>query len=543
MADHPLTTVLRLARRAAAVGGTGGLSDGQLLERFVALRDEAAFEALLCRHAPMVLGVCRRLLSHGHDAEDAFQATFLVLAHRARSIARRESVGSWLYGVAYRTALKARTETARRPRRAPLVDFPATSAVGDLAWQELCEALDEEVNRLAPRHRAPVVLCYFENKTYAEAARELGLAAGTVASRLARARALLRRRLLRRGLTLSAGLLGTLLAQNALGAVVHTTLVRTTLQRVGSGVGALVSAPVTALTNGVLKTMLLTKLKIATALVVAAAVAGGGATLFVRAAPAAVEDRAVADGDKKPDAAAQIQALRKELDQARQEIAQLKRALGQAQEDRRPRPLLYRGKPAGFWVEQLNDGDPSYRLEAVRVLGIAAARDPKLIKPLLRMLHDEEDRVRVAATHSLGQAGTAALPALTARLKEQEPVRSLAAVALGDIGPEAECAVPALVDVLRAQDTRAREAAADALGKIGPRAKAALPDLVQALKKTRDNRQVIGQAIARIDPSTQKALPTYAFRSDLMINVTQLESTWADAIRELEKKYPAKPRR
>src|SRR5690348_16890615 len=128
MPTQPLNTVLRFVRRVATVGGAADLSDGQLLERFVTLRDEAAFEALLCRHGPMVHGLCRRLLSHPQDAEDAFQATFLVLAHRARSIARQESVGSWLYGVAYRTALKAQVAAARRrSREAPLADVPATS--------------------------------------------------------------------------------------------------------------------------------------------------------------------------------------------------------------------------------------------------------------------------------------------------------------------------------------------------------------------------------------------------------------------------------
>src|SRR5690349_7037630 len=145
MPTHPLNTVLHFVRRVATTSAAADLSDGQLLERFIALRDEVAFEALVCRHGPMVHGLCRRLLSHTQDAEDAFQATFLVLAHRARSIARQESVGSWLYGVAYRTAVKAQAQAARRrTREAPLPDLPITSNVGDLAWQELCEALDEE---------------------------------------------------------------------------------------------------------------------------------------------------------------------------------------------------------------------------------------------------------------------------------------------------------------------------------------------------------------------------------------------------------------
>jgi RNA polymerase sigma factor (sigma-70 family) len=541
----------------ATAGGTADQSDGQLLERFVARGDHAAFEALLCRHGPMVYGVCRRQLPHQQDAEDAFQATFLVLAHRARSIARQESVGSWLYGVAYRTAVKAQAEAARRrTREAPLPDVPATSAVGDLAWQELCEALDEEVNRLGQRYRAPVVLCYFENKSYAEAARVLGLAAGTVASRLARARALLRRRLMRRGLALSAGLFGTLLAQNALTAAVPTALVRATLHgaggvAAGGAAGGIISAPVAALTKGVLKTMFVTKLKILTAVVVAVGLTGTGAHMLAGAARPAADERAAEGGDK-PATQAELQALRKELDEARREIARLKRQLGQGTGAEPARAMLYRGKPAAFWVEQLHDGDPSYRLEAVNVLGIVSQNDPKVIPPLLRMLNDKSDDVRIAAARSLGMAGTPAIPALVARLSQAD-LGYLAAQALGHMGAEAKCAVPALVEALRSTHPLTRQMAVDALGRIGPGAKEALPALVQVLKKGVENRQTVSQAIGQIDPAAGKVLPNNGAMQDVVLanNLARFAvvepavdaKAWKKAIQELEKKYPLKPGR
>src|SRR5262245_28968650 len=190
------------------------LSDGDLLESFLARCDGEAFAALVRRHGPTVLGVCRRVLRHTQDAEDAFQATFLVLARNARSIARRGALGSWLYGVAYRMALKARDDASRRRRHehraaSRTEEQPACADTGD----GVGPVLDEEVNRLPDKYRQPVVLCYFEGKTYQEAARLLGWPAGTTAARLARARALLHDRLVLRGVTLSSGALAVRLAE------------------------------------------------------------------------------------------------------------------------------------------------------------------------------------------------------------------------------------------------------------------------------------------------------------------------------------------
>src|SRR5438067_7096191 len=190
-------------------------SDAHLLGRFVQHRDEEAFATLMGRHGPMVLGICRRVLRDQQDAGDVFQATFLVLVRKAASLGRPESLGNWLYGVAYRIALQARAGAARwRALERQVANVPAPEPVDEKVWDELRPLLDEEINRLPEKYRAPVVLCYLEGKTYAEAARLLGWTKGTVSGRLARARDLLRPRLARRGLALAAGGVAVLLAQH-----------------------------------------------------------------------------------------------------------------------------------------------------------------------------------------------------------------------------------------------------------------------------------------------------------------------------------------
>jgi RNA polymerase sigma factor (sigma-70 family) len=186
-------------------------SDSGLLGRYLQTNDEPAFAELVRRHGPLVLAVCRSVLADAHAAEDAFQATFLVLARRAASIRRRESVASWLHGVALRLAHKARAQAARRmthEHEAP----PRSAAADDLSGRELREILHQELDRLPGQYRAPLVLCYLEGLTQDEAARHLGLSAATLKGRLTRGRALLRRRLVRRGLTLTTLLSLSLLA-------------------------------------------------------------------------------------------------------------------------------------------------------------------------------------------------------------------------------------------------------------------------------------------------------------------------------------------
>src|SRR5262252_3042592 len=172
------TSVIEHIRRVVG----DGLRDGELLGRYVDRRDDAALAALVNRHGPMVWGVCRRHLSH-HDAEDAFQATFIVLVRKAASIARREAVGNWLYGVAHQTALQARRSAARRrAREVQVTEMPDTEAVQQDRWPDLQPLLDQELSRLPDHHRAVIVLSDLEGKSRKEVAQLLGLPEGTVAS-------------------------------------------------------------------------------------------------------------------------------------------------------------------------------------------------------------------------------------------------------------------------------------------------------------------------------------------------------------------------
>src|SRR5262249_992635 len=197
--------VLRHLRQRAAAPAAQEPSDRELLRQVVAHADERAFAARLGRHGAMVLGVCRSVLRRPDDAEDLFQATFLVLARRAGAIRQQASVASWLHGVAYRLARKQNVrEAQRRCREARVPPRPAAVAMDDLTWRELRGVLHEEVARLPERFRLPLLLCYWEGLTQDEAARRLGWTKATVKERLARARELLRGRLTRRGLTLSA---------------------------------------------------------------------------------------------------------------------------------------------------------------------------------------------------------------------------------------------------------------------------------------------------------------------------------------------------
>ncbi|HWE35031.1 MAG TPA: sigma-70 family RNA polymerase sigma factor [Isosphaeraceae bacterium] len=283
MSSHPSGSTLREIETLFQVGAVGALGDAELLERFVSRRGEeaeAVFAEIVRRHGPMVLRACRRLLDDPDDAEDAFQATFLVLARKARAVARRERLAGWLYGVAVRVAKELKAGNARRrAREGGLAGRPGDlgpATAGPAAEDDWPAILDEELGRLPERLRAPVVLCDLEGRTHREAALALGLPVGTVSSRLVRARERLRSRLVRRGLTLSAGGLGATFAREAAAAAgtVPAPLVARTCR---AAAGA--AAPSTILlAEGVLRTMLVGKLTskgVLLALALAAAAAAG----------------------------------------------------------------------------------------------------------------------------------------------------------------------------------------------------------------------------------------------------------------------------
>ena len=255
-----LTRVLKHLQQAG-----GGLSDKQLLARFVAVRDEAAFAALVRRHGPMVLGACQRVLHDLHDAEDALQATFLVLARKAASLAVGESLGCWLYGVAYRAALEAREFNARRrARERPMRDVPHPEVMPGEGqdWRPL---LDRELSLLPEKYRAPIVLCDLEGRSRRDGARLLGVAEGTLSSRLARGRTLLAKRLSRCGVTLSGGALAVALSQGAVSAQVSAVLGMSTARAAALVAGGqmAVATPAVLLMKEVMKAMLMKKLRFA----------------------------------------------------------------------------------------------------------------------------------------------------------------------------------------------------------------------------------------------------------------------------------------
>jgi RNA polymerase sigma factor (sigma-70 family) len=282
MTPGRLGTAFQHLRRRLGSSPADPLSDGQLLERFVTTRDESAFAELVRRHGPMVLAVCRRVLRDGHDADDAFQATFLVLVKKAGSIGKRDAVGGWLHRVAFHLALRARDGVQRRRGQERQVEDVNTIAADAGEPNDLRPILDEEVNRLPEKYRVPMVLCYFEGKTNEEAAQALHWPTGTVQGRLARAREMLRQRLERRGLALASATLTALLSESAAPAAVPAVLMSSTLQAAAQlAAGTATPLPAVALAEGMVHAMFMHKIKIAAAVLLAVGVAGMGASLFM----------------------------------------------------------------------------------------------------------------------------------------------------------------------------------------------------------------------------------------------------------------------
>jgi RNA polymerase sigma factor (sigma-70 family) len=275
-------------------GSVTGMTDGQLLEQFLTRKDEvaaAAFSALVSHHGPMVWNVCNGVLSDAHAAEDAFQATFLILVRKAGSIRQRETLAPWLYGVARRVAVRARASAARRRvHESQGAEMIEAAAAPELSHREELEALHEEVDRLPEKCRTAVVLCHLDGRTHAEAARLLKCPAGTVSVRVSRARELLRVRLTRRGLALSVAT-GLTLGPEAARAAIPAGLAASTVKAAmcvaaGTGITAgIVPAAVAQLTEGVQRTMSASALPIAAASIVVAGFVASGFALLAMSGP------------------------------------------------------------------------------------------------------------------------------------------------------------------------------------------------------------------------------------------------------------------
>jgi RNA polymerase sigma factor (sigma-70 family) len=280
MPHSPLRTLFRHLQSARSAPGNTGPADAELLERFVRTRDEGAFELLVWRHGTLVYNTCLRILHDSHAAEDAFQATFLILVRKAASVGHRESLGAWLHRVAHRVALRARQQVRTVAEHS--TERAAEAESDEFLWRDVRSVLDEEVNRLPEKYRKPVVLCYLSGLTTQEAARELGVPRGTILSRLAWARARLRSRLTLRGVTLSALALGVglgRLATPALASILVVGTIRAVLSFAAGQTSAASPAAVN-LMEGVMREMAMNKLKNGLLLAMALVVIGLGIGLM-----------------------------------------------------------------------------------------------------------------------------------------------------------------------------------------------------------------------------------------------------------------------
>ena len=288
MATGQIGAVFRHINRLFGSGTVSGLTEAQLLARFIEKRDEAAFEALVSRFGPMVLGVCRQMLSDPHAADDAFQATFLVLVKRARSIRDRELLGNWLYGVALKVAKRSRMDLSKRRSREQEGPAVLSEPIGESPSFEdldLGPILHEELAKLAEKYRAPMVLCFLDGQTCEQAAERLGWPVGTVKGRISRAKDLLREGLLRRGVTASTVVLAATLTKTARALVSPVLLDQTVKAAMGLAAGGAIataglgSATAVSLAERVTMTMTLAKIKLAVAALVSIGVATTGVAL------------------------------------------------------------------------------------------------------------------------------------------------------------------------------------------------------------------------------------------------------------------------
>jgi RNA polymerase sigma factor (sigma-70 family) len=481
-------------------------TDQELLDSFVRQRDTAAFAALLERHGPMVLGVCRRLLRDSHAAEDAFQATFLVLAQKAADVRRPEALGGWLYSVATRLARKLRADSARRDSATAGIAPAAAHAdpIALVAAREIHELLDEELGQLPAKYRTPIVLCYLEGQTAAEAARALHWPASSLASRLQRALDLLRQRLARRGAVLSAPLLATALAEQspaAPAALLQATARTATLLALGrAGGDEQVSATALALAQGLLHTMRVTKIKIAAAvmliLLTMVGLAGvslqpllnGQSPVAQNAEPPAAPPAAVKAEEQPPENPADpLEAFREALKaddgKADPRVLEFRKAnlMKRAQELRRVGDLRQ-----ALALQEWRHNDKVDALAAIDG-PIRKGMIERFTRDLRKMLQHGAQPTQIAALTEIAEVGvhiqgvkeketaTQGLVPDVARLVRGPagPVRDAAARTLGHMNPEPKEAAAAWAEVLKNGDVGGRRGAAAGL--------AAAPRVVLAL--------------------------------------------------------------
>jgi RNA polymerase sigma factor (sigma-70 family) len=348
MADAQLGSVVRYLRLVAAHSDASALTDAQLLQRFVDGRDQAAFEVLVWRHGPLVLGACQKLLAHEQDAEDAFQATFMTLARKSRSIASGAALPGWLFQVACRIALRLRGQAVRRKRRerddVEMAEFPERNRSQDeLVRGELLRAVIEELYRLPDSYRQPIIACYLQGKTHAQASKDLRKPRGSMSAVLARGCELLNARLSRRGIGLSVGALALMLGDGARAAASSAQVLPAVTAALQFSIGAAVASRAENLAKGAITTMVLNNLKVgAGVLLVVGLLAGaaGSRSIFATSAAETIhasapetsageQPKALLDGNRIPKTTWEYKTLNKT------DIAQLTRSAVMRTEQRK----------------------------------------------------------------------------------------------------------------------------------------------------------------------------------------------------------------
>lgn len=415
MDNRQLNTILHHLHHLT--GGNSTLTDGQLLGRFVSSRDAAAFELLIRRHGPLVWGICRRILGNAHDAEDAFQAVFLILVRRASSLNLTRTLAAWLHGVACRVAVRARDASFRRQQRER--KSVRTEAVHENTAEthDLRSVLDEELDRLPDNFRTPLVLCYLEGLTQEEAARQLGWPLGTLKCRVKRGRELLRTRLARRGLAPHASLPVVPPPLVVPSPVVLVTLQAAVQFTAGSLVAGPSSTQAIALAEGVLKAMTMSKLKLAAALLTLATFLTAGAGGLVLQARSETPAR-TASSPQAPPGSGQDAKTPSGGEEAKPPAKEVKP------------PVAVSDKLEALWTDLASDD----RAKAWRAaLTLATAPKDALtlfkarLKPVtvdedylakrIRQLDSDEFEVRERASEELKEAGEVAVPLLKKALE------------------------------------------------------------------------------------------------------------------------------